>query len=102
MIDIDRLSEADLLDLNRRIVARLRLIQDMRAHSQMLNYRVGDRVGFNTNEGGAKFGILTKYNKKTVTILTEDGQHWNVAPGFIYAAPLAERDISPPSQNLKP
>jgi hypothetical protein len=34
-IDIDRLSEAELSDLNHRIVARLRLIGQVRAHSVM-------------------------------------------------------------------
>ncbi len=33
-IDIDRLTEAELIDLNRRIVERLRLLQQMRAHKQ--------------------------------------------------------------------
>jgi hypothetical protein len=35
-IDVDRLSEAELIDLNHRIVARLLLIEQMRAHSDML------------------------------------------------------------------
>jgi hypothetical protein len=24
--------------------------------------------------------MLTRYNKKTVTVITDDGQHWNVSP----------------------
>jgi hypothetical protein len=32
-IDIDRLTEAELIDLNRRIVERLRFLQQMRAHA---------------------------------------------------------------------
>ena len=35
-IDIDKLSEEELIDLNNRIVERLRLLTQMRAHSQML------------------------------------------------------------------
>lgn len=31
-IDIDRLTEAELIDLNHRIVERLRFLQQMRAH----------------------------------------------------------------------
>jgi hypothetical protein len=33
-IDIDTLTEAELVDLNNRIVERLRLLQQMRAHAQ--------------------------------------------------------------------
>ena len=43
-IDIDRLTEAELIDLNHRIVARLRLLNQMRAHSEMLEFKIGDRV----------------------------------------------------------
>lgn len=37
MIDIDRLTEAELFDLNHRIVARLKFLQQMRAHAGMLS-----------------------------------------------------------------
>src|SRR3954466_7668180 len=45
-IDIDRLTEAELVDLNHRIVARLRFLQQMRAHADMLEFKIGDRVTF--------------------------------------------------------
>jgi hypothetical protein len=27
--------------------------------------------------------MLTRYNKKTVTVVTDDGQQWNVSPSFL-------------------
>ena len=45
-IDIDKLSEEELIDLNHRIVERLRFLSQMRAHSKMLDFRIGDRVTF--------------------------------------------------------
>ena len=45
-IDIDKLSEEELIDLNHRIVERLRFLSQMRAHSQMLDFKIGDRVTF--------------------------------------------------------
>ena len=45
-IDIDKLTEDELVDLNNRIVARLRFLNQMRAHSQMLDFRIDDRVTF--------------------------------------------------------
>jgi len=44
-IDIDALSESELVDLNHRIVERLRFINQMRAHRDMLEFGIGDRVG---------------------------------------------------------
>ena len=34
-IDIDRMSEAELIDLNHRIVERLRFLGEMRSHAQL-------------------------------------------------------------------
>ena len=95
-IDIDALTEAELIALNHRIVARLRFLQEGRAHAAMLTFRVGERVSFQPEGQPLRTGVITKYNRKTVTVLTEDGQHWNVAPTFLRAALPAE-DTSRPT-----
>lgn len=82
-IDIDRLTEAELVDLNHRIVERLRFLHQMRAHATMLDFKIGDRVAFQPSGEPEVSGILTRYNKKTVTVITEDGRHWNVSPHLI-------------------
>jgi hypothetical protein len=85
-IDIDRLSEAELIDLNNRIVARLRFLQQMRAHVEMLDFKIGDRVSFQPPGHGPVEGMLTRYNKKTVTVVTDEGRQWNVSPAFLSKA----------------
>lgn len=82
-IDIDRLTEAELIDLNNRIVERLRFLSQMRAHAEMLEFRIGDRVSFRPAGRSETVGMLTRYNRKTVTVITDDGQRWNVAPTLI-------------------
>ena len=85
-IDIDKLSEKELIDLNNRVVARLRFLNQMRAHSQMLDFRIGDRVTFQPEGRPPLFGSITRYNKKTVTVITDNGQHWNVSPVLLRKA----------------
>lgn len=85
-VEIDKLSEEELIDLNHRIVERLRFLNQMRAHSQMLDFRIGDRVTFQPEGRPPVVGMLTRYNKKTVTVITDSGQHWNVAPGLLRKA----------------
>jgi hypothetical protein len=85
-IDIDKLTEAELIDLNNRIVARLRFLNQMRAHAQMLEFKVGDRVSFQPAGRPCLVGMLTRYNKKTVTVITDDGEYWKVSPGFLRRA----------------
>ena len=82
-IRLDNLTESDLIDLNRKIIERLKFLRQSRAHEAMLEFRIGDRVTFNPEGRGAVTGMLTRYNKTTVTVITDDGQHWNVAPGFL-------------------
>ena len=82
-IDIDKLTEAELIDLNNRIVARLRFLAEVRAHSRMLEFRIGDRVTFQPLDRPAVTGTLTRYNRKSVTVVTDDGQRWNVAPSIL-------------------
>jgi hypothetical protein len=40
-IDIDKLSEEELIDLNHRIIERLRFLNQLRAHSKMLDFKIG-------------------------------------------------------------
>lgn len=82
-IDIDKLTEAELIDLNNRIVARLQFLRQMRAHASMLEFSIGERVSFQPDGHPVLFGIIAKYNRKSVTVITENGQQWNVAPVFL-------------------
>lgn len=79
-IDIDTLRESELIDLNHRIVARLRFLREVDAHSSMLEFRIGERVAFHPDGRPVVTGMITRYNKKTVSVVTDDGQRWNVAP----------------------
>lgn len=85
-INIDGLTESELVDLNRRIVERLRLLDQVRAHQTMMQFVIGDRVTFHHGARRTVTGIITRYNKKTVTIVTEDGLQWNVSPSLVKKA----------------
>ena len=73
-IDIDRLTEAELIDLNNRIVERLRLLHQMRSHAEMLEFAIGDRVEFQPEGHPLVTGMLIRYNKRTVTVITDTGK----------------------------
>jgi len=82
-INIDDLTEAELVDLNRRIVERLKFLESMLAHAEMMKFGVGESVCFEPPGRGKVVGTLVKYNKKTVTIVTKDGYKWNVSPHLL-------------------
>jgi len=80
VIDINTLTESALVDLNHRIVERLRFLQQARAHVGMLQFRIGQQVSFEPDGSGPLSATVVRYNQKTVTVVTADGQRWRVAP----------------------
>jgi len=91
-IDLDQLTEVELIDLNHKIVARLRFLAHVRTHMAMLQFNRGDRVSFSPPDRPTVTGVLTRFNKKSVTVISDDGHQWNVAPSVLRKA---EIDITP-------
>ena len=89
-IDIDKLTEAELVDLNHRIVERLRFLHQLRSHVEMLEFRIGERVQFQPEGRRLETGVITRYNRKTVTVMTDTGHRWSVAPQFLRRAAVSE------------
>ena len=85
-VDIDRFTEAELIELNQRIVARVRFLRRLATHSTMREFRIGERVTFHPEGRPRVVGMVTRYNQKTVTVITDDGQRWNVAPQLLERA----------------
>jgi hypothetical protein len=82
-IDIDHLTEHELVDLNHRIVQRLKFLESMHHHQEMMKFTIGEKVSFEAPGRGRQIGTLIKYNQKSVSIITESGQRWNVSPALI-------------------
>lgn len=87
-IDIDSLTEQELRDLHRRVTERLRFFAQARAHRAMLEFSIGDRVEFDA-DGRTVTGVITRYNRKTVSLLADDAGRWNVSPALLRPAPAA-------------
>jgi hypothetical protein len=81
--DIDHLTESELIHLNEKVIQRLRMIRQMRAHVQMLGFQIGERVWFQTERDEIVRGMVARYNKKSVTVVTDDGHRWPVSPTFL-------------------
>ena len=80
---IRNLSEDDLRLLNRLIVDRLKLIQQARSTVMLAHFSVGDRVRFATADGTERAGVIIRLNKKTASLVTDEGQRWNVHPAYL-------------------
>jgi hypothetical protein len=100
-IDIDNLTEDELIDLNHRIVQRLRFIHQMRSHVEMLEFRIGERVEFEPADHPLQVGVVTRHNQKTVTVITDSGQRWNVSPQLLRHASEPKQEAASNSNVLR-
>ena len=89
-IDIDGLSFEELLDLNQRVVAQ--------AHIEMMQFNLGQQVSFE-HQGGRMLATLVKYNRKTVTVVTDNCQRWNISPHLL--SPVKDTGSADPHRPAK-
>jgi len=48
-----------------------------------MQFALGQKVSFQPSGKERKIGTLVKFNRKTVTVVTESGQKWNVSPQLL-------------------
>lgn len=77
---ISHLDVEDLMMLNHIIVDRIKLVRAERKAQSMAAFEVGDAVYFFNKQEERIDGTVLRLNKKTLSLVTEDGQRWNVAP----------------------
>ena len=80
---LDLLTEEELVQLNHVIVQRLRLMRQIRDHGQMMNFHVGQSVQFIASTGQLVRGVITRHNRKSVSIVTGAGEQWRVSPSLL-------------------
>jgi uncharacterized protein involved in tellurium resistance len=79
-IDLEELSEKELIELKRRIVERLKFLESIPNDNKVMDFDVGEKVAFKAPGLDKQTGVLVEYNPKTATIVTELGERWNVSP----------------------
>jgi hypothetical protein len=84
-IDIDHLTIEQLEALNHRVIERMKFLDTVHAHKAMMAFNIGAKVSFDSPKDGRQLGTLVKFNRKTVTVITDKGQRWNIPP-FLLAA----------------
>lgn len=88
-IDIDQLTEDELVELNHRIIERLKFLDTLQAHKSMMAFNIGCRVSFDSKHG-RQIGTLTKFNQKTVTVVSDNGHRWRISPHLLTEVKEAE------------
>ena len=82
-INIDHLSVDELVTLNHHIIERLKMLESLEAHKSMMQFHPGARVSFVSPSGERLSGTVMKFNRKTVTVVTDTSQRWNISPHLL-------------------
>jgi hypothetical protein len=83
--DVAKLSDDELIELNRRIVERLQLLRSAKSLVQLAQFSVGMVVEFDTDDAGTVSGTIARLNQRTATVVAASGR-WRVSPGLLRAA----------------
>ena len=82
-IDLDKMAVEELVALNQRIVERLKFLESVQTYQEMMAFNLGARVSFEAPGEGRQLATLVKFNRKTVTVMTDRGQRWNISPHLL-------------------
>jgi hypothetical protein len=82
-IELDDLSYDELLDLNGRIIARLKHLEAADTLNAMMTFNLGAKVCFDSSRRGMQTGTIIKFNPKTVVVLTDEGHRWKISPQIL-------------------
>lgn len=82
MLNLDQMSDDELLSLNHKIVDLLMARQSQQRRDGLSEFDVGERVSFQGPEGRPISGTIKRVNQKTLTIATDHGQ-WKIDPCFV-------------------
>ena len=96
-IQIEHLSEAELHELNHRIVERLKLLRQVKTVNAMINLHLGQRVCFDP-DGRVRTGTVVKFNQITVVVATDVHHQWKVPPHVL--KPLVEEPGGAPKGKI--
>jgi len=92
-MNINNLSAEELLELNKRIVRRLKELKSQGQVKAASQFRRGDIVSFKNKDGIKISGIILSIKKSKAKIITETSKQWEISPSLLTIEPS-------PSQKL--
>lgn len=81
--ELESLNEQELRILYQKVLDRILLLANDRTKEQLEKFQVGQIVWF-LHSGKQVYGEVIKCNRKTVSVLADDGVRWRVAPSFLH------------------
>jgi hypothetical protein len=94
VININELCIHQLIDLNRRVIERIKYLQRAKVTELMESYDYGDEVYFHDKDQNIIHGKVIRFNQKSITIKENCGMEWRVSPSFVKKSPTGVISIT--------
>ncbi|MEA3421439.1 MAG: hypothetical protein U9Q97_07175 [Acidobacteriota bacterium] len=91
-MDIEHFSLEELMELHWKILKRIQKIRKMKLYDDLQKFDVGDKVSFKGKEEDTITGIVVRVNQKSLTIKTDQGTTWYVAPALVTKIQLLQQE----------
>lgn len=91
---IGRMGEEDLRFLNRLIIERIKSLAQAKSTVLLAQFRRGDVVEFSPPGGQLVVAAIMRINKKSATVLAEDGRTWKVHPSLLKLHTIDAKSLS--------
>lgn len=85
-IDLNDLSYEQLLLLRHKIDSRIKQLEETTETKNYGSFKQGDRVSFYHRAYGRVSGTLVEMREKTVTVVSDTGQAWDISPHLMRKA----------------
>lgn len=81
-MDIENLSLGELRELQWKILKRMQKLRKMKLYEDLQKFDVGDRISFKGKGEELLTGTVIRVNQKSLTVKTDHGTMWYVAPAL--------------------
>lgn len=91
-MDIENLSLEELRELNWKILKRMQKLRKMKLYGDLQKFDAGDRISFNGKGEELLTGTVLRVNQKSLTVKTDQGTMWYVAPALAAKIQLPQQE----------
>ncbi|HRY33842.1 MAG TPA: hypothetical protein P5531_12820 [Bacteroidales bacterium] len=86
---LNKMNRQELLSVNKMLIQRIRILDEIRLLSEKAGFQVGCRVSWTDGEGMLRRGTVARINQKTISVI-EDGitdGRWKISASLLTRLP---------------
>lgn len=79
---VSSMTEKELIEVNKLVIKTIKQNRMVKTEKRMEKFRPGDHVEW-VRDDNTSYGIIVKLNTKTIHVLDDSGDEWNISPHLL-------------------